>query len=62
MAKTVRTAPAKQPSRAIKRFAPPSPPPPMPSQKSSAASNKLAADTIRQASNPHGIDPTQQRF
>jgi hypothetical protein len=34
----------------------------MPSQKSSAASNKLAADTIRQASNPHGIDPTQQRF
>lgn len=63
MAKSVRTAPSKpQPSRPIKRFAPPPPAPPMPSQRSSSASNKTAADTIRQANNPKGIDPTQQRY
>ena len=61
--KTVRLAPRPAPpSRPIMRFAPPSPAPPMPSQKSSAASNKLAADTIREANNPRGIDPRQQRY
>jgi hypothetical protein len=62
MAKIIRTAPPKsQPSRPIMNFAPPPPAPPMPSPRSDAASNKLAADTIRQANNPGEIDPRQRR-
>jgi hypothetical protein len=60
--RTIRTAPPKsQPSRPIMNFAPPPPAPPMPSQKSGAASNELAAATIRQANNPGEIDPRQRR-
>jgi hypothetical protein len=48
-------------SRPIMDFAAPPPAPPMPSQKSAAASNELAAETIRKANNPGEIDPRQRR-
>lgn len=52
------------PSRPIQRFEPPAPGPHHnpPTATPPTASNETAAQAVRIAKNPPGVDPTQQRF
>jgi hypothetical protein len=59
--KTVRTAPPKQSWQPPKKFDQPPPAPP-PVFVKPTPSNELAAEAVRIASSPGGIDPTQQKY
>jgi len=50
------------PSRPIKSFDAPAPSPPPAKHGPIPTANATAAQAVRIATNPSGIDPTQQRF
>jgi hypothetical protein len=59
--KTRHPEPPPKPSRPILRFDPPAPAP-RPTFDKPRASNALAAEAVRIAGSPGGIDPAQQRY
>jgi hypothetical protein len=59
--KVIRAAAPKQSWQDIKKFDQP-PPAPAPVFVKPTSSNELAAEAVRIASEPGGIDPTQQKY